>query len=307
MLYLGISLWIGWARIEEAILRFHHTGTALTAFALIFGGVLLRAIRWQLYADYLDWGVPGAANFTAFMAGFSLTITPGKAGEVVKSALLRTRYSVPVAQSAGAIIVERLTDLAAVLVLAAGGIAVFSGMMAYAAAAGVVVVALALLGQPRLYEPTLRWLQRLRKFKAPLGRLTRLLGTTRTLLRPRPFAVGLGLALMAWGAEAFALKVMAEALLPPLVLTPWMAASVFGLATLAGALAMLPGGIGGFEAVLVLLLVKLGATAPDAAVVALVFRLCTLWLISVIGLIFMALWVTIFVTDPLPLPTASNR
>ena len=54
---------------------------------------------------------------------------------------------------------------------------------------------------------------------------------------------------------------------------------------------MLPGGLGGFELVMGLLLSKAGATPGDAAVVIAVFRLSSLWLFNLIGLLFMAGWI----------------
>ena len=53
---------------------------------------------------------------------------------------------------------------------------------------------------------------------------------------------------------------------------------------------MLPGGLGGFEVVMVLLLSRLGMPLNEAAMVTAVFRLCTLWLGSVLGLTCMVSW-----------------
>jgi uncharacterized protein (TIRG00374 family) len=57
---------------------------------------------------------------------------------------------------------------------------------------------------------------------------------------------------------------------------------------------MLPGGLGGVEAVMAFLLTRLGAPTSVATVAVVIFRLCTLWLFSLIGAIFMFAWMIFF-------------
>ena len=54
-----------------------------------------------------------------FLTGFVLTITPGKVGEVFKSAVLARTHGVPVARTAPVVVAERLTDAIGVIVLIA--------------------------------------------------------------------------------------------------------------------------------------------------------------------------------------------
>ena len=53
---------------------------------------------------------------------------------------------------------------------------------------------------------------------------------------------------------------------------------------------MLPGGLGGMEAVMAFLLTRLGAPISAATVAVVIFRLCTLWLFSLIGAVCMSAW-----------------
>ena len=65
---------------------------------------------------------------------------------------------------------------------------------------------------------------------------------------------------------------------------------VYGTATIAGAIAMLPGGLGGTELAMRTMLDRLGGVpiAPAAAATLLV-RLATLWFAVALG--FVALWI----------------
>ena len=53
---------------------------------------------------------------------------------------------------------------------------------------------------------------------------------------------------------------------------------------------MLPGGVGGVEVVMAVLLTQLGAPAATAAVAVVIFRFSTIWLFTLIGVLFMGGW-----------------
>ena len=98
----------------------------------------------------------GVTVRSAFLASFAFTATPGKAGEAVKSVLLRGRYGVPLADGMGVLLVERLGDLLAVLVLAAGGLTLLADAQGYflIAASGVIAATL-FVSKRGIYEPIL--------------------------------------------------------------------------------------------------------------------------------------------------------
>ncbi len=125
------------------------------------------------------------------------------------------------------------------------------------------------------------------------GGLLRLFDTAGNLLLPRPFLAGCLYAILAWSCETIALYLIILELLPDLHISPWVVFGVFGPAPLVGALVLLPGGIGGFEAIAILLLMQSGAGAADATIVTIVFRCMTLWLISFIGLNVLVLWMIV--------------
>ena len=109
-----------------------------------------------------------------------------------------------------------------------------------------------------------------------------------TLLRPMPFIVGLSIATVSWVCEALAFHLVLEGfgLRFPL-LTSF---SVYGLSTVIGALSMLPGGIGGVEAAMMLSLMALGVNAASTVAPVVLIRFSTLWLISLFGFVFMGVW-----------------
>jgi uncharacterized protein (TIRG00374 family) len=128
--------------------------------------------------------------------------------------------------------------------------------------------------------------------------LIRILHTIDALLKPEPLLIGLVLAVVAWGCEALAFSVLAERL--PVEIPLVAAFSIVGLSAVVGALSMLPGGLGGVEAVMVLLLTKLGVDVPSATVTVIVFRLCTLYLMTLVGFCFLGWWKVVNPAAKLP-------
>src|SRR5207248_2162695 len=82
---------------------------------------------WELYLRRLGVRIPLRDSFGIFLSGFSLTVTPGKIGEVLKSYLLREVHGVPMARTAPIVIAERLTDLVALAALALVGVGALAG------------------------------------------------------------------------------------------------------------------------------------------------------------------------------------
>jgi uncharacterized protein (TIRG00374 family) len=304
LLYLGLASWSDPTEVV-AVAGGLSLRAAAAVGALVSLGLALRAVRWQLYTRVLGLGIPAAPSVFAFVAGFAFTATPGKVGEVVKSFLLKRRFGVPMAGTAASLVVERVTDLLAVLALAVGGLAGggFGGRglalgldtsSAWVLIAGVLALAsaLAFLLQSRLQRAVLRTLGRVPGLARLARALPPLLESSQKLLTPLPLVLGLGLAVAAWSCEALALHVILDALGAEVALAG--AFFAFAAASLLGVLSMLPGGLGGFEATMVVLLGRLAVEPSTAVAATLLFRLGTLWLVSVLGLMVLAGWLLIY-------------
>ena len=69
-------------------------------------------------------------SLLVFLSGFVLTITPGKVGEVFKSAVLAKTHGVPAERTAPIVVAERLTDAIGVIVADRLGSGAFAGGLA---------------------------------------------------------------------------------------------------------------------------------------------------------------------------------
>ena len=120
-IYVAFSIWADARSVGQALAGFAWTA-ALGALGLAAANYLVRFVRWHYYLRVLGLTVPAGESFLVFLAGFALTVTPGKLGEAVKAVLLRESRGIPAARTAPIVVAERFTDLVGLLLLAAVGV-----------------------------------------------------------------------------------------------------------------------------------------------------------------------------------------
>lgn len=284
-IYVGFSVWAGARSVGRALADFHWL-IVLAALGLASLNYLVRFGRWHYYLKVLGLKVPAGHSFLVFLGGFSLTVTPGKLGEVVKAFLLRESHGIPAARTAPIVIAERFTDLVGLLLLACVGIFTFeadprflvigAGLIGF----GLVVVSV---------EPIARFFLRL-SARVPLVRrvthkLEEAYQTTAELLRPRPLVLGVLLSVVSWFFECAAFWAVVHGFAGASV-DIQAATFIYASMTVAGALSFLPGGLGVTEAGMLAMLEQLatGCNRSVAAAATFVTRLCTLWFAVLIGI-----------------------
>ncbi|HWO08345.1 MAG TPA: lysylphosphatidylglycerol synthase domain-containing protein, partial [Polyangiaceae bacterium] len=111
LLYGGVVAYTGMRQVQ-AVLGSFHWGAFAAALGLASANYVFRFAKWQFYLRRLGLGhVPPGDSLMVFLSGFVLTITPGKLGEVFKSAVLARTHQVPVERTAPIVVAERLTDV----------------------------------------------------------------------------------------------------------------------------------------------------------------------------------------------------
>ncbi|MBO6938913.1 MAG: flippase-like domain-containing protein [Deltaproteobacteria bacterium] len=257
----------------------------------------LRFLRWQYYLARLKVplgapnGVPTGDSARIFVAGFVMSVTPGKVGEVFKSVLLQSSHGVPLARTAPIVVAERLTDLLALVLLTAIASLAFEGgaLIALAGGAFVAVIWVACAWRP-LGELGLRIAGKLPVLNRLEERLREAYDALHELVRPTPLAVASLLALVSWGLECVSLLVIALGF-EGVVLSLLEATFAYGGPTIVGALVLLPGGLGATEAGMTGVLEAFevpGMTTSVAIAITMLVRLATLWWAVVLGVFALA-------------------
>ena len=262
----------------------------VAALGLALANYGLRFVRWQLYLRRQDVSVPLGSSAIVFGAGLSLSITPGKLGELVKSYLLRELHDIPAPRTAPIVVAERVSDLIALLLLAVTGVAAYGVDPTLVIGSGALIfVGLVLLAWPRPTRALVDMVTspaRLRKLRVPLHETVTGLAS---LCRPGPLFVATLIAVPAWGFECIGFALITNAF-PGAHVDLGLATVIYAGTTIAGALSFLPGGLGVTEGAMTLALVQ-GASKLDgstALAATLLTRLATLWFAVFLGVVLLA-------------------
>jgi len=264
--------------------------TFAAALGLAFSNYLVRFAKWELYRRQLAIALGPWESFGVFLAGFVMSVTPAKLGEVLKSFLLKERRGVPIATSAPIVLAERLTDLVALIALAAVGALSFRlGALVLAAGALLVGAIAVVVGVRPVSEWTATRLGRLPLLRRRPEAVAELFRSAYRLCRAPNLPLPVLLSAAGWFCEAVAMWLVVNGF-PGVAAEFGTVLFIYSLSTVAGALAMMPGGLGvtdgGMAGLLVLLV---GSVRPGVASAATILvRLATLWFAVLVGLAALA-------------------
>jgi uncharacterized protein (TIRG00374 family) len=281
--YLILGIISGFGDLREAMSGFDYAliPAILGLVSLSYVG---RFFRWLYYLRVIKVSVPLGVNAAIFAAGLSMTISPGKLGEVLTRVFDRQATGAPVARSAPAVIAERATDGTGMVAWGfLGAFALHLSPATMVAFLAVAILGIAVLRSKRLSLLAERVLQKLPLLNRLAPHLHDFHASSNELLATRPLVVGTLLSFVSWGLECLGVYLCAVGLG---VDKPFLVVDfVFAVSSLLGVLSMLPGGIGAVEAGLTGQFIALaGLSAGLAVALTLVIRLATLWFAALVGL-----------------------
>ena len=284
--FVGFSIWAGVRDVGAALRSFHWRYAAL-ACLLAAANYGVRFLRWQYYLRRVGvTTVRTGDSLQVFLAGFALTVTPGKLGEAVKAVLLRASHRIPMAKTAPIVIAERVTDLVALLLLALVGVFHYDVDRRFlVAGAALVVAGLVVVSVDPVAKAAIAIAGKLPILRRFAHRLDDAHAHTAILLAPLSLIVTTLLSTVSWFFECLAFLIVVRGF-PGADINVQGATFVYAAMTVAGALSFLPGGLGVTEAgMLALLTGKTFHIAHGTAMAAtFVTRLATLWFAVALGL-----------------------
>lgn len=282
--YFAFTLWGGWNSVVSATAQVGFAGiiVALLLSLVSFG---LRFIRWQLFLKVLGHSIPWLPSLKIYIAGFSLTITPGKSGEALRSIFLK-EHNISFRKSFGAFFSERLSDLIAVIVLAASGLWMHpEGQPILIVVAGIVIFLLYAIQNESWLKAVERGVRKTlpERFSNLIEFSLEMLIAFRSCFTPPILISGMILGVLAWGIQGVALYYILQKLNFNIDLVTSL--FIYGFSLLVGAITLLPGGLGGTEVTMLKLLTLQNVPASEAVAATLIIRLATLWFSVLLGLL----------------------
>jgi len=288
---LAYGVWMvmsDYEAVKQSFVQVGWIGIAASC-GLSLVNYFLRFLRWHLMIAKMDHRLPFWKHCMYYISGFALTTTPGKAGEAIRGVYMK-QHDVAYSKTIAALFAERVSDLISMLLLGCLAFVYFEQYRIYGIIFSVVVISTVLLVQLPQIRAFLRGkTQQLApgKIKTAAEHTLTVFDEAARLLGFRFFTGGVVLGVIAWGSEALALALVVQ----------WMGSDapatviygIYALAMLVGAVSFLPGGLGGAEAAMALLLVAMGMSHPSATSATVICRATTLWFAVLLGVLALML------------------
>jgi uncharacterized protein (TIRG00374 family) len=252
--------------------------------ALTFINYLLRFYKWDFYLRKISIKLAWRDSMSIFLSGLTMSVTPAKLGEVFKSYLLKRLNGTEVSRSIPIVFAERVTDVLGMLILAAVSFSAFR----YGRVVLVVILIATLIPIAVLQW---RWLcLKLLGITSRIPWLSRLSESFITtyksayvLFRLGNLLIAVLLSVVSWGFECLAMYFVLKGFNVDASVA--LSTFVFAFSSLAGAVTMVPGGLGVAEGSSTALLILDGISKGIAVSATMIIRFCTLWFGVAVGII----------------------
>jgi len=278
--YLLMGIYADFGKLSQAMKDFRWA-FLLLLFALTTTNYLLRFIKWDFFLKRAGVYLNLKDNLFVFFSGLAMIITPGKIGEIWKGWLIKDINGEELSKTVPVVIVERITD-----VLGLGILSLF-GVLYYKQGIYLILVLLLLF---LLFfaavksRTTSTWI--ISKLETKMGKYAENIKTMHRTFEATMESKGLiGMSLLsafAWFFECLGMYIVILGFKECLNIT--LATFIFSFASLAGAVSMIPGGLGVAEATISGLLQFFGSAPATSVGIAIIIRLGTLWYGAIMGM-----------------------
>lgn len=245
---------------------------------------IFRVLKWAVLVD-----VKFLELFPVQMLGLAISnFSPAKAAEPAKTLLLKMKTGIDISRSLPSVIWERINDVVVLLLFSATVVNFLAPKKEFLLLSWIsmfiflalITAFLVILKNRNLGQKIFNFLRRM-----PVGNKlppTFADAFYKNQLKKRKIFVGLFITLIPWFLEGLILYISFMALginPPPFVIL----AGMIALSALVGVVSTLPGGLGSFEAVMVILLTPLGITGSSAVAGILLYRFLSFWYVAFLG------------------------
>lgn len=306
MAYTAFVIWTD-ASENLAVLRAFSWSSLPLILGLVLINFLLRELKWDYFRRQAGIDVPRFGSFLVFFSGYSMAISPGRVGELIKPFMYKEYFGQKMRRSIPLVFCERITDLLGMIMLAlltatafASGVARASGTEASGTTESIIYAFLAisavlmvggiwLARSKRLVYALIHWGMRFQRLRGTLKHVRHLYYATYPLLTVKNLVIASVMGAVSWSFECVATDMILAGVGAPEV-TLLELAFVFCMATIVGGfLFFLPGGLGGFEGAAYRLLGALGVGRNEIVPAILIIRFCTLFFAVALGFLFIGL------------------
>ena len=279
-IYLLMCIYADFGELSRAMKNFQWT-FLFALFALTTMNYLIRFLKWDFFLKQAGVHLNLKDNLYVFFSGLSMIITPGKIGEIWKGWLIKEIDGAELNKTVPVVIVERITDVLGLAILSLFGIL-------YYRESGYYILALLLIfagffvtiKSKTISNRIISMLEhKMRRYAENIKTMHR---TFENTMEPKGLIGMSFLSAFAWFFECIGMYLVILGFKEYISITK--ATFIFSFASLAGAVSMIPGGLGVAEVTMSGLLQFFGLTPTTSVGVALIVRFGTLWYGAIMGM-----------------------
>ena len=270
--------------LETYSINFKYEYTPIILIFVLISWIPLY-LRWRLLCKNLGIHISFRNDFFVYIAGFALSITPAKVGELLRTQILREKSGIQRTQTTPLIFIEKFYDLLGAVIASSFGIVYFPEIGIIVLGGFILSIIIFILFSSKItFDKSIILLSKFKftkKFIEPLSKSHEILKIS---TKPKILTPSIILSILYWltisSAVFYVLKALSIDSLDFLEIVSIYTSSLF-----LGALSFLPGGLGIAEGSFTGLLNVQGISLSAAVVIVIIVRLFTLWFNVVIGFI----------------------
>ena len=245
--------------------------------------------RWHFLLKNSNIIIPKKENFKIYMAGFAMSVTPGKVGELIKSQFLKSKYGVSRKNTLPIIISEYFYHMVGVLVVSIIGVYYFEfSLYIIILTSALIITTLTIISSETFFKKFLNLISKrnfLKKYVSPISD-SHIIFKKST--RGKIFIISSGLSIAFWLTEVLIVYFVFLSF-NILNFEFFKIAAIYTTSLILGMLSFLPMGVGVVEGSLAGFLNYEGIDISIALTLVILIRIFTRWYGVIVGLIFMKL------------------
>lgn len=296
LIYISFVLYADIEKIAQLAFTFHWQIIPILIILTLLN-YFIRAIRFYLYLKRIHINISFVQAVVIFFSGMSMTVTPGKTGEIIKAYLVKKTSGNGLSELIPLLVVERLTDGIAMIILAIAGLFIIKSSILFFILSALFVIFFIILVKAQNYIMKLLTIieRKFPKLKM-LDFFMIFFHNSQKLLTLKSLTLGIVLGMIAWSFEGLSLFILIKEFAKPEFFAGIsMSLFIFSFSSIAGFFVFIPGGIGVAEGSITYFLTQLFALQmPVAVFITLLFRFVTLWFGVSLGLIFLLTYLRSF-------------
>lgn len=283
VIYMAFTVYADFDQVLSAFINFNWVWLPVILL-LSFLNYLTRFWKWDYYLRILKISISRVDSLAIFMSGLIMSVTPGKMGELLKSYLVKQLTGEPISKTAPVVFVERITDFISLVLLAIVGAYVFDYGRIIVIGTGIFFILITILiSNYSLSHKIITQMSRIKFISKHSNKLVLAYESAYVLLRPVPLFYMIFVSLLAWSFECYGYYLVLVNF--NLNISLLWSTFIYTFSTIAGAITMLPGGLGVTDGSITFLLMQKGVSPELSVSSTFIVRMVTLWFAVLIGII----------------------